>query len=119
MAEREKLSDSSLQSFLQKLESDAALKSEVVDKIRKNGVTPVLAEFFILDDKQNQNLNRLTATDDLQQQLTGAILAALGTGGRIRLTQPDFNRIEPRSSVHVGVGVPGVGTVDVDVECQQ
>ena len=112
---REKLTPESLQRLVDRIKKDAQLRTEMIDKVKRNGVTAVVNEFFVLQGKQSDNLK------DVEKILSSAVPDALQSGGniRLRLTQPDTTLIQPRTAVHVGVGLPGGPSIDVDVECLQ
>jgi hypothetical protein len=118
----EKLNDATLQKFLQNVRKEAQA-SEIVEKIRRDGLTEVVNEFFLLDDKQTANLKHANSSNELTDLMSDAVIKALQTGGDIHLRKPDVaSAHQPRSTgVHVGVGIgiPGVGGVNVNIECDQ
>ena len=112
----EKLNDATLQKFLEKVRKEARA-DEMVEKIRKDGITQVVGEFFVLDDTQTANLQNANSSKELMEIMSDAVIKALQKGGSIHLRRPDATLIEPQStSVHVGVGQGGL---EVDIKCAQ
>jgi hypothetical protein len=120
-AKREKLTDASLQLLLDKIKKDAQLRTEMIEKIQKNGVMPVVNDFFVLSDKQNGNVSNLNPSNPMEKHLSAALVAALQTGGTIRLVPPDTNLIQPQGAgVSIGVHQGPDGTdLNVDIHCVQ
>ena len=118
--DRQKLTPKSLEEFVSKVHSDPQLKKEILRKLSdpENAVA-VVNEFFVLDPKQSENLNLGLKSPEMKQLLSSALSVALTTGGRVRLTRPDLNLIEPQNAgVHVGVHTGPNGTdIDVSITC--
>ena len=110
---REKLTDESLQRLVDRIKKNAQLRTEMIEKITKKGVSAVVNELFVVHEKQNANMK------SVEKILNTAVVEALETGGHIRLTQPDPGLIQPQTAVHVKVGLPGIGGIEVNVECAQ
>lgn len=118
--DRQKLTDKSLGEFVSKVHREPELKKRILEKLAKQGdVISVVNEFFVLNDKQNENLN--VSSKEMIEFLRTAVIDGLKTGGKIRLLRPDFTRLQPQSvGIHVGVHNGPHGTdIDVSVHCAE
>jgi hypothetical protein len=121
MPNRKKLGPKVLQEFLDTVRADARLRAEVIGKLATTDLMSVVGDLFELDDKQLKNTGNLASSKEMEQQLKSSIIAALKTGGTIRLLPPDTTLVQPQSAgVTFGVHNGRDGTdVNVDIHCLQ
>lgn len=116
--DRQKLTDKSLGEFVSKVHREPELKKQILQKLETTkDVMSVVKEFFVLNDKQNENVK--VSSKEMIELLGTAVTTMLKIGGKIRLLPPDFTRPQPQSAgIHVGVHNGPNGTdIDVSVHC--